>query len=186
MTHSRAPKLTPERHARAVELFRAGRDLHHVAAVLGVHGDTVMGWIRKGEDGAADYVQFYLDAKLARSEAKQEFVIDRIAGAGVQIVCPSCTCEERCVAAADWKATAWLGERLYPELQLTQKTEVLVQQSVDQVLREVRTVTGDDGQRIMSKDAYGQLVTAIERLQGMDTPSAGGDRAGEPKRFSSG
>ncbi len=185
MTNSRADsKLTPDVHATIVDLTRKGRPIRVAAEAVGVHHGTVYDWLHRGEAGIEAYVPFMLDWKAARAEAVGG-VIDSIADAGQRSSCPTCTCETPCVAPGDWKATAWLGERLYPDtLQLTQKVQI--QQSVEQVLIAARSAVDDDGQRIVSEEAYGQFISALARVRRLDTARVGVATVIEAKRIGPG
>lgn len=186
MTNSRAAtKLTDDVTAIFVRELEAGHTATMACDLAGVHRDTFHGWCQRGERGLEPYAAFLLSIRAARAKACG-VAIDRINAAGESSMCPTCQCENRCVAPGDWKAIAWTAERLYPDtLQLTQKHEVQVRQGVEQGLAAILAATRDDGTRIVSEEAYGQFVEALERVTGVGAETAGADVV-DRKRLGSG
>ena len=156
--------FTPEVAAIVVAAIRAGRQVTIAADLARVHRDTLHGWLQRGEGGLEPYASFYADVRAARAQALGEKV-DNInaAGLGEQDVC------ELCKRPKAWQALAWTAERLYPELQMTQKHEHVVQQVVERVLTAVRAR--------MSESAYGELVAAIAGIEGVDQEPAISDES---------
>jgi hypothetical protein len=80
-----------------------------VAAVLaGLHYDTVMSWLSAARDGDTRYADFIDRYTRARSVAQNKS-IERI----------------RRIGAEDWRAEAWLAERMFPkDFNLKQQMEL--------------------------------------------------------------
>ena len=64
----------------------------------------------------------------------------------------------------DWKSDAWMLERTSRDFRESKEVSVGVERGVEEVLDAVR--------EHMSAEAYGELVTAIARIQGVDTAEA--------------
>lgn len=171
-------KLTPEVAATICAEIGKGRPVTVAVDIARIHRQTFYDWVARGEGGLEPYASFVADMKAARANA-QGNTLSRIEAAGEESVCPTCQCETRCVAPGDWKAHAWIAERLYPEtLHLTQKHEVQVQQGVESLLTAIRPR--------MSGGAYAELVTAIASVQGLDPQGDGGDVVEQPAALGSG
>jgi len=70
----RQPLLTPQRHAKAVELIRAGAFDVDAAQAIGVSPRTFHRWVARGEADPGDlrYGSFALDVAQAGAEARAE------------------------------------------------------------------------------------------------------------------
>lgn len=71
----RPTELTPKLAARAVKAFGSGVYLHDIAAICGVHRDTLDGWFRRGraEDGTV-YADFSDKMLAARAELRERLL----------------------------------------------------------------------------------------------------------------
>jgi hypothetical protein len=177
-TNSRATtKLTPEVHDSIVRDVRAGLPVSAATARAGLSRTALYYWEKRGESGEEPYAKFLKDVSAARADALGNR-IERITAAGEMSACPTCTCAVRCVAPGDWKAHAWIGERLYPELQLTQKHDVHVTQKIEDIATAVRAH--------MSEGAFHEFVAAVAVVQGLDAPDVVGVVAEEARRLGSG
>lgn len=67
--------------------------------------------------------------------------------------------------ANDWRADAWLLERTSEDFREQKDLRVHVERGVEEVVTAVR--------QYMSEGAYGELIGALARLQGVDPPSLG-------------
>ncbi len=95
----RPAELTPELAERIVGYVRDGASLKDASRACGYHESTVRLWRRKGEQPRArePYVSFSAALTRARREGKLALI--------GQI---------RTAAQHDWRAAAWLLERMYP------------------------------------------------------------------------
>lgn len=86
---------TDENRAQALLLIRGGASRESAAGKIGVHPDTLRGWIRRGKGGEEPYALFraqVLEAEATR-DAKREITIDK-------------------AAAEDWRAAAYALDRI--------------------------------------------------------------------------
>lgn len=179
-------KLTPELHARFVEALRVRRvDFTTACDIVRVHRDTAYGWLERGRAGIEPYEAFLQDVLAARAEVKTDR-IGEIEELGKGRACPTCTCKPKCIIGGDARALTWTAERMHPELQITTKVEHQVQQSVEQVLIAARSAVDDDGNRILSEEAYGQFIDALARVRRLHPQRASVTQVVEAKRIGSG
>jgi hypothetical protein len=92
-------QLTTEQRERFIALIRVGISKSAACDEVGVFSvDTLTAWEKKAKDGDERYVDFIRDVKQAHARSKIELQTT-VKKAG----------------AADWRAAAWLLERLHPK-----------------------------------------------------------------------
>ncbi len=95
----RARKLTPDLAARILALVRAGHAPQGAARASGVGVTTWKGWLRAGRAGTdPEYARLVEDLEDAQEQSKA-VLLSRLLQA----------------AKDDWRASAWLLERRWPE-----------------------------------------------------------------------
>jgi hypothetical protein len=94
----------PSKFKGTCDLFiaeiEAGQPMAAAAVSAGVALSTVKGWLTSGREGSSDQFSLFL-ARYTRARA---------------IGLKNTVTEIRDKGADDWRAVAWLGERLYPEV----------------------------------------------------------------------
>lgn len=91
----RNSKLTPAVQASIVAWLRQGASVGRAAAMAGISRASVFSWVKQGREGDPDYEDFAIAVSKARAEYAQEQLA-------------------KINDAQDWKAAAWLLERMYP------------------------------------------------------------------------
>ncbi len=94
----RPTKLTPEVQQTICDALERGEVHVHAAEHGGISEATYYNWIRKGEEGDKEYVEFLLATMRAEAEGRKE-IFKKI----------------RCATETDWRAAAFLLERRYPQ-----------------------------------------------------------------------
>lgn len=148
-------KLTPELHERLVSRIAAGAYKQHAALECGIADKTIHNWIHRGEQGEEPFATFLRDIRKAEGQAIYD---------ALSII-------NACARAGNWKAAAWKLERKYPDQFGQSRFDSKVQRGVEQVLEAAR--------EYMSEAAYDELITAIVRVQGIDTTEVTNDVAAE-------
>lgn len=106
----RPTKLTPERHARIIELIRTGAFADTAAAAAGVHRATYYEWMARGRDCERD------DDGEAVTEADRAFADFHDAVKEAEAVGETLAIGRIQNHSKDtWQAAAWYLERKYPE-----------------------------------------------------------------------
>jgi len=104
----------PSKFKETSDLFiaqiEAGQPMAAAAVSAGIALSTVKNWLTQGREGATDQFSLFL-ARYTRARA---------------IGLKNTVTEIREKGAADWRATAWLGERLYPEVLSARQTALSV------------------------------------------------------------
>ncbi len=96
---SRPTLLTKPLLKRICRILAEGNSIETSSAASGVSGRTFHNWMERGErDGKGIYFQFFQGVTRARAEAKI-----------------SLTSKIVKAAPRDWKAAAWLLERMFPQ-----------------------------------------------------------------------
>jgi hypothetical protein len=93
----RRSKLTPDYVPKFLAQIEKGLPVRAAAALAGLHHDTVMKWLEAARAGDERYFDFLERYTRARGKA-QDAAVERI----------------RRVGADDWRAEAWLLERMHP------------------------------------------------------------------------
>ena len=97
----RPTKATPAVVARIVEAIEIGMTLQHVCQLVNIDYSTFAGWMKRGREGDAKYLDIFKKVKRAESKC----VLNALE------VIRSAAVEEK-----NWTAAAWILERKYPEL----------------------------------------------------------------------
>jgi hypothetical protein len=99
-TPPRKPKFTQETTDEILACMEEGVDVHVAAKVAGVTPTVVLDWLRRGKNPKrpddAPYAEFYENVLVASAKGEKRLVDDL-------------------VASGDWRAKAWLLERMRPE-----------------------------------------------------------------------
>ena len=147
-------KFNASRARALVERISQGATLTEAASVAGVHRATVRAWLLRARQPdapreLAEFAAAMRDAELAR----KDLLIDQVAK-GMNIA-----------GMPDWKASAWLLERLYPE-EFARRTiqERVVRSELEQLLEDVEPH--------MSHEAWGELLRACAKVMGLDNEAA--------------
>jgi transposase len=117
MSRERPSKLTPERHARIVELLKQGNFFDAAVRAAGVHPSTAYRWIQQGEltpePGSEEFRALDLDGQiLAAANSYRQFAEDvRNAVAEAEVTDVALI---GAAAQTDWRAAAWRRERMNP------------------------------------------------------------------------
>jgi len=140
------PKLihSTEKEAELLAQIASGSPLAEACRITGVGKSTVYDWARK-QDGFRE--------RLERAEASRQSRLRHMV-------------EEMGIERGDWRAPAWLLERTSPDYREQKGVAVHVERGIESIL--------DAVQEHMSPEAYGELVDAVARVQGLvigeDTP----------------
>ena len=92
-------KLNLEIQEVIVSLVRDGNSPNISAEIVGISRSTYFSWMKRGEEGESPFLEFSDSIKRAFSQS----VVDRVAHIS------------RVAFEGDWRASAWLLERLDPE-----------------------------------------------------------------------
>lgn len=104
---ARPTDLTPDVHAKIVEVVRQGNFRETAAAAAGIDARTMRRWLYRGAQGEQPYRDF--SEALDQAEAESEVAdIGAIAAAAVD----------------DWKSIAWRRERMSNRWQLRLRVEL--------------------------------------------------------------
>lgn len=147
----RPSKLNEATAAVIVSHVRNGSSLADAAALAEVGERTVQRWMhlgRVGADGDEDFVDFAERVKQAKADRKRE-LIEEI-GQGRLIT-----------GEMDWKAKAWLAERLYPE----DFAKTVTQRRI--VVQEMH-VTFAAMRGHMKPESYAEMIEAFAITEGVD------------------
>ena len=90
-------KLTPEIQKTICEELRVGSYVETAVVIAGIHRSTFYRWLKRGEEGDPEYVEFCDTVKKAIAEAEID-AVKRIRDAGKNT----------------WQAVAWWLERRFP------------------------------------------------------------------------
>ena len=125
---ARPSKLTTEIQERLFKAIHMGLTFREAARCAGIDETTFYNWKRKGKKAnSGPYHQFFQSLKKAEviAEAKHLKVIHDASAGGQEIVCIKETIDKNGEVVSsivhqkqtipDWKASAWLLERRYPE-----------------------------------------------------------------------
>ena len=148
----RKPKLNRETETRLLSLLRAGVPREVACAGVGIDSRTLRIWLTKARSGEARFVEFAGKVESAQAEAQSSML--------VQI---------RKAGAKDWKAIAWMLERVFSE-RYGYKSQVKI--SVEAELERMLDVA----QNVLGGDAAAKL---FEALTGAASPEATGSAAAE-------
>lgn len=159
MPGGRPSKLTPAVAERIAKALEQGMPQETAAKLAGVEPRTFYEWMAQGrrEDGRHEYQQFAQAVTLARATF-QESVIAEIRNAF--------TPGEHGVR--DWRALAWLMERMFPE-QFGQTVQVRMK--VDEEL----TTTIDRLRKGLDPETFGRVVDILadDGIDATDTGESG-------------
>jgi len=111
---ARPTKLTPELQAKLCALLEAEWYMVHACAEVGIHPDTVYGWIREAasDTASADIIEFSVACARARAKGERS-ILERM----------ELFAQEK--KEKDWKVLSWKLERLRQDVfHLTTKTEL--------------------------------------------------------------
>ena len=93
-------RVAPEVRTRMIGAFGAKATVREACAIGGISPDTFYRWMRDAEaDPDGEMGEFAREVEAARAQRKMDYVR---------------AVEEHGEAAGDWRARAWLLERLYP------------------------------------------------------------------------
>lgn len=152
-TGGRKTKLTPEVHARIVEMMSRGYFAETAAATAGINARTLRKWLAKGARLKAGPFREFTDAVVAASAVAEHKAIDGILAAGD-------------FDPKLWQAYAWFLTHRHPE-RWGAKNKV--------------EVSGPDGGPIETVNAQARVVDKLARLageavsEGEDPPSPTAD-----------
>jgi hypothetical protein len=110
-------KYTPAVHRELIACLKLGMYKDHAAAAAGISRDTFREWITRGERGESAYVQLVADMQIAQG-AGVRMLIAAIADAA------SGERKRKGKYRGDWKAAAWLLERMHPLIYNLARREV--------------------------------------------------------------
>jgi predicted transcriptional regulator len=156
----RPSKLTPQMADAFLDAIAGGATITGAAELLGVTRETAHNWLKASRSAkpgldVPDFAARYDLACQARRDRWVEAVADGRLISG-----------ER-----DWKASAWLLERLHAG-EFAKKTiqEKVIRSELEQLLETVEPH--------MSREAYGELLHALAVVHGVDPNEAGPTREG--------
>jgi hypothetical protein len=110
----RRSKCTEPYISTFCEHVAAGKPLRAAAALAGIHVDAVMNWLSLYRDGDQRFTEFAERYARARGQGEAR-AVERIRALG----------DNDGTGRGDWRAQAWLAERMYPEdLNLKQLIEL--------------------------------------------------------------
>lgn len=151
----RPTDLTPKLHEAIIAGLRKGLPLETVADLVGVSGEAIRSWIRRGEGREHDrstiepFVTFAADVRRARAQF-EEGLIDSIRDA----VTPGE------YGVTDVKARMWLAERLRPEkygqsVQVRLKVEAELNGLIERLRKGLDQATFDRVVDVIASDGVG-------------------------------
>lgn len=141
----RPPKLNRENEGRLLSLLRAGVPREVACAGIGIDSRTLRVWLAKARAGEVRFVAFADNVEAAQAEAQSSML--------VQI---------RKAGAKDWKAVAWMLERVFSE-RYGYKSQVKI--SVEAELERILDVA----QNVLGADSASKLLEALAGATGAAT-----------------
>lgn len=125
-TPGRKPKLNRETETRLLSLLRAGVPKEVACAGVGIDSRTLRIWLTRARAGEVKYQEFADKLEAAQAEAQSSML--------VQI---------RKHGAKDWKAVAWMLERVFSERYgYKSQVKISVEAELEKLLDVAQTVLG--------------------------------------------
>lgn len=145
--------FSPEIGVRIADLVKAGKPLEYAAAHVGVGRSTVYEWLVRGrESEEGELFEFYRAVAIARDELETTLV-DRVKDGRL----PGESGE------FDWKASAWLLERINPA-RYGARVTVQVKEVLDVAIAELKREFA--GEPAVMRRVFAAIVRAVETGSG--------------------
>jgi transposase len=143
-------KLTAKLQQEIVDAIRVGSTREAACANAGINSRTLRIWMQRAKAGEQPYQRFAEAVELADGESQQSLLL-----------------EIRRAAAGDWKAAAWLLERMYPK-------KFGYKAQVELTMDELTKWLCDVAEGVLGPDQAARLfdaITARRSEQEVDSPS---------------
>lgn len=167
MASARASKLTPAVQQKLTDALAEGASLTTAANRAGIHRDTIYAWLLRGRGpGAPKLYARFAEAYDAAVNTRKESLIQRVE-------------EGRLISGdPDWKASAWLLERLHPdEFGRNALNEKTVRRQLESVLSRVLMQ--------ISNDARSEVLDALARVMRLEGAIPDDEPEPQPKQLPS-
>lgn len=111
----RPTKLTDELRADLCEHIASPMAVRHACAMVGLGESTFFDWMKRGADGEPGFAEFSEAVARARAEAASKLVAGIATAAAPMTWTNPDTGKKESISAGDWRAGAWLAERMFPD-----------------------------------------------------------------------